>query len=99
MDKDSKKTLEYMQNRDWIAQGAILSECPEASEILLHKLRDKGYLEHQKYVGIGNTEFFRPTDKSKRALLPFWSNVKNYLLDNWLALLGIALAMAALLKR
>lgn len=82
MDTASKKTLEYMQHRDWIALGAILSECPEASETILYKLRDEGYLEHQKYVGTGNTDFFRPTEKSKKFLLPFWSNVKNYFLEN-----------------
>lgn len=97
MKTEDRKVLEYLKNRDWIALGAILSECSDATEERLLKLHKKGYLEFKKYVGNGNTDFFRPTEKGGRALLPFRTNAVNYLSQNLIALIAIVLSIVSIL--
>lgn len=97
MDKVDRKILEYLKNRDWIALGAILEECSEATESRLHSLHQKGYLDFNKYVGSGNTDFFRPNEKGTRALLPFCTNAINYISQNLLAIIALILSVIALL--
>ena len=97
MDKIDRKILEYLKSRDWIALGAILNEYPKATELRLHSLHRKGYLEFKKYTGSGNTDFFKPSEKGERALLPFRTNAMSYIAQNWLALFAIILSVIGII--
>ena len=95
MNTADRKTLEYLQNHEWIALGAILAECTDATEQGLTRLHKKGYVEFRKYVG--NGDFYKPTDKGQRALLPFSVNASNYVARNLIALISLVLIIVGII--
>lgn len=97
MQKADRAVLRYMQHRHWIALGAILTECPEATEQVLESLVRRELLDYEKYFGEGNTQFYRPNAATRRTLLPWCSNMIDFIAQNWIALSGIILGLAAVI--
>lgn len=94
MDENHKRVLIYLQNRHWIALGAIIDECPGATKEILLSLHDEGFVDYEKLVGDGNVEFFRPTKKGTRFLWSYRKRMITFVTENWIALSGILLGLA-----
>lgn len=97
MNTADRKLLEYLKNRAWIALQPILTECPGATEQQLQNLHKRGYVEFIKYTGSGNTDFFKLTIKGQQALLPFYTNITDYFIKNWIALTALIASIISVL--
>lgn len=93
LSRNEKKTLEFMQHREWLAFGAIVESCSEANEEILKLLHKKGFVDFKKYFGSGNTDFYKPTQKGNKYFIPKREKAIRYMTSNWILLLGLSLSL------